>query len=393
MVSLAGLIKNMDEQRVKTQGHYFPPLQIGSITEVIEPVNIGSSAAEALLSIKDTPKRKVVPVERDGSVVGVISRSTLEKIPQSSLLEAYLIPALGPVEASTSIYAVVASFLKGEQGDDASWFVVLHKGVYLGVAGLRKIIEYTNNIQVRDLMRAGEIQQNLLDKSQVNDKRLQILLYNKMAHELGGDFYRIFRSGKDRYLVGCFDVAGKNISGSLATMALGACFSALELFKFEGGAEKTTQFINSLVRDVNPPGIFVTAVLFYIDFTTMTVKIHNCGFSPVLIFVPQGDNKITFKAIQPGLPPLGIQEELDVDSGQIVSIARGLRLTAYSDGLTDMTNIYGDRYGEDKTFELLKKFHQVPQNTLRKFLDREIAGWIGGASLADDVTLVDMRFI
>jgi sigma-B regulation protein RsbU (phosphoserine phosphatase) len=43
-----------------------------------------------------------------------------------------------------------------------------------------------------------------------------------MAHELGGDFYRVFRIGKDRYLVGCFDVAGKNISGSLATMALGA---------------------------------------------------------------------------------------------------------------------------------------------------------------------------
>jgi sigma-B regulation protein RsbU (phosphoserine phosphatase) len=382
----------MNRKGIKIHDLYFPPLQIGSITEAIEPVNIESSVADVLLTIKDEPKRKVVPVERDGKVLGVIFRSTLEKIARSSSLEAYLIRALGPVEASTSIDVVVASFLKGEQGDDASWFLVLHKGAYLGVAGLRKVIEHTNNIQVRDLIRAGEIQQNLLDKSRVNDKRFQILLYNKMAHELGGDFYRVFRSGKDRYLVGCFDVAGKNISGSLATMALGACFSALELFKFEGGAEKTTQFINSLVRDVNPPGIFVTAVLFYIDFTTMTVKIHNCGFSPVLIFVPQGNNKIMFKVIQPGLPPLGIQEELDVDTGQIVPIARGLRLTAYSDGLTDMTNIYGDRYGEDKTCELLKKFHQVPQNNLRKFLDREIAGWIGETSLADDVTLVDMRF-
>jgi sigma-B regulation protein RsbU (phosphoserine phosphatase) len=383
----------MDEQGANIKDHYFPPLQIGSITEAIEPVNIESPVADVLFSIKDTPKRNAVPVERDGKVLGVISRGTLEKIPRSASLEAYVTPALGIVEASTSIDAVMERFLTGKQDDDASWFVVLHKGVYLGVAGLRKIIEYVTTIQARDLIRAGEIQQNLLDKSSVNDKRFQIFLYNKMAHELGGDFYRVFRSGKDRYLVGCFDVAGKNISGSLATMALGACFSALELFKFEGGAEKTTQFINSLVRDVNPPGIFVTAVLFYIDFTTMTVKIHNCGFSPVLIFVPQGNKRITFKAIQPGLPPLGIQEELDVDTGQIVSIAGGLRLTAYSDGLTDMTNIRGDRYGEDTTFELLKKFHQVPQNNLRKLLDREIAGWIGEASLADDVTLVDMRFI
>jgi sigma-B regulation protein RsbU (phosphoserine phosphatase) len=175
-------------------------------------------------------------------------------------------------------------------------------------------------------------------------------------------------------------------------MALGACFSALELFKFEGGAEKTTQFINSLVRDVNPPGVFVTAVLFYIDFTTMTVKIHNCGFSPVLIFVPQRDNKITLKTIQPSLPPLGIQEDLDVDAGQIVPIAAGLRLTAYSDGLTDMTNISGKRYGEERTDELLKKLHRINQRHIRQSLESEIAAWIGEASLADDVTLVDMRF-
>jgi sigma-B regulation protein RsbU (phosphoserine phosphatase) len=187
-------------------------------------------------------------------------------------------------------------------------------------------------------------------------------------------------------------VAGKNISGSLATMALGACFSALELFKFEGGAEKTTQFINSLVREVNPPGIFVTAVLFYIDFTTMTVKIHNCGFSPVLIFMPLKNSKITLKTIQPGLPPLGIQEDLDVDAGQIVSIAAGLRLTAYSDGLTDMTNIHGERYGEARTNDLLKELHGIPQQHIRKKLESEIAAWIGKASLADDVTLVDMRF-
>jgi sigma-B regulation protein RsbU (phosphoserine phosphatase) len=269
---------------------------------------------------------------------------------------------------------------------------VQHNQSYLGLAGIQKIVERSNSLQVRDLIRAGEIQQNLLDKSRVEDKRLQVLLYNKMANELGGDFYRVFKSGKDRYLIGCFDVAGKNISGSLATMALGACFAALELFKFEGGAERTTQFINSLVREVNPPGVFVTAVLFYVDFTTMTVKIHNCGFSPVLIFVPQRDNKITLKTILPSLPPLGIQEELDVDSGQIVSIASGLRLTAYSDGLTDMANIRGERYGEDRTGELLRQFHRIPQKNLRQSLEKEIAAWIGEASLADDVTLVDMRF-
>jgi sigma-B regulation protein RsbU (phosphoserine phosphatase) len=355
-------------------------------------VTLGSSAAEALASLNDEPSRGVIPVEHNGKVVGVVLRNTLEKIAGTASLETALIPALGTVDASTYINAVLEAVLKGRRRDDPSWFVVQHNQSYLGLARLSAIVERSNSVQLRDLARAREIQKNLLDKSQVNDRRLQVLLYNKMAHELGGDFYRVFKSGKDRYLIGCFDVAGKNISGSLATMALGACFSALELFKFEGGAEKTTQFINSLVREVNPSGVFVTAVLFYVDFTTMTVKIHNCGFSPVLIFVPGKDNRVTLKAIQPSLPPLGIQEELDVDSGQIVSIVSGLRLTAYSDGLTDMTTIRGERYGEEKTNELLKKFHRIPQRHIQKNLESEIAAWIGAASLADDITLVDMRF-
>jgi sigma-B regulation protein RsbU (phosphoserine phosphatase) len=380
----------MDDQGAKPAGQYFSPLQIGSVAEAIPPAPVGLSVAEALAFFKDKPNRKVIPVEQNGRVVGLVLRTTLEKLAGTAPLEACLIPAPDTVEASAYINTVLEAFLRG--GDEAPWFVVLHNRAYLGLAALRSIIERVNSIQVRDLVRAGEIQQNLLDKSRVEDRRLQVLLYNKMAHELGGDFYRVFKSGKDRYLVGCFDVAGKNISGSLATMALGACFSALELFKFEGGAEKTTQFINSLVRDVNPAGIFVTAVLFYVDFTTMTVKIHNCGFSPVLIFMPHKDGKIILKAIQPGLPPLGIQEEFDVDAGQIVPIAAGLRLAAYSDGLTDMATISGERYGEERTNGLLKKLHGIPQRDIRKTMESEIAAWIGEASLADDVTLVDMRF-
>jgi sigma-B regulation protein RsbU (phosphoserine phosphatase) len=382
----------MDERNAKPANKYFSPLQIGSLAEPIPPVAIGSSAGETLASLRDHPDRRLIPVEENGAVLGVVLRTSLEKLGGAASLEACLLPALGTVDASEYISTVMELFLRGSRLDEAPWFVVQQNQSYMGMADLRKIIGRANSLQARDLVRAGEIQQNLLDKSRVEDGRLQVLLYNKMAHELGGDFYRVFRSGRDRYLIGCFDVAGKNISGSLATMALGSCFSALELFRFEGGAEKTTQFINSLVRDVNPADVFVTAVLFYVDFTTMTVKIHNCGFSPVLIFVPRRDSKITLKMIQPNLPPLGIQEELDVDSGQIVPIAPGLRLTAWSDGLTDMTTISGERYGEDRTTELLKQFHRIPQRQIPKKLESGIAAWIGGASLADDVTLVDMRF-
>jgi sigma-B regulation protein RsbU (phosphoserine phosphatase) len=373
-------------------GRLFSPLQVGSIADIVPVFQADRGPADAREFFKANPRVNALPLEKDGAVTGVVLRNSLEENPDGATLEDYMVPMGETLEGSVFIDAALDRFLKARSGDAGSWYPVRHQGAYLGIISFFKILEYTQKLHTQDLLKAGEIQRNLLEKSLIKDERLSVLLFNKMAHELGGDFYRVFRSGKDRYLVGCFDVAGKNISGSLATMALGACFTALELFRFEGGAEKTTQFINSLVRDVNPPGVFVTAVLFYIDFSTMTVKIHNCGFSPVLVFVPEEDNKIVYKAIQPSLPPLGIQEELDVDSGQIVRIAKGLRMTAYSDGLTDMINMEGERYGEERTFELLKQFHQIPQKGIKKSLENEILRWVDTAALADDVTLVDMRF-
>jgi sigma-B regulation protein RsbU (phosphoserine phosphatase) len=386
-------------QNVSNLGQLFSPLQVGYIVEPIEPLSANSDVAWVLETIADKPEWNVVPIERDGVVLGVVSRKILEDLAASAWsrfwqkdLDAYLIPARETIEASTYIGKVVDNSIKNVRGEETFWFVVQHRRSYLGVVSLQKMLEYTNTLRSQDLTKAGEIQNNLLQKSVINDKRISLLFYNQMAHEIGGDFYRVFKSGQDRYLVGCFDVAGKNISGSMATMALGACFSAMELFNFEASAERITQFINALVRDVNPPGVFVTALLFYVDFSTRTIKIHNCGFSPVHIFMPQETKKVAYTVAQPCYPPLGIQEDLELNSDQVIPIVKGLRVSAYSDGLTDMCDMFGERYGEEKTVKLLKLFHTLPQNAIPKDLEKEINRWIGEASLADDITLVDMRF-
>ncbi|MDR2109858.1 MAG: serine/threonine-protein phosphatase [Spirochaetaceae bacterium] len=381
-------------------GRLFSPLQIGYIAKCIEPLNASSDVGWALEMISDQPDMEVVPIERDGAVLGVVSRRVLEKLAGSAWtrfwqkdLDAYLIPAKDTIEASAYIGKIAEDSLKNTQGDTTAWFIVQHKRAYLGVVSLQQMLEYMNTLRAQDLNTAGEIQRYLLKKSVVNDKRINLFFYNQMAHEIGGDFYQIFKSGNDRYLVACFDVAGKNISGALAAMALGTFFTALRLFKYEGTAEIMTGLINTLVKEVNPPGIFVSAVLFYIDFSTMTVKIHNCGFSPVRVFIPQREEKkIILKVMNAGLPPLGIQEELEFDGGGLIPLTRGLRLTAYSDGLTDMGDIFGERFGEKRTDDFLKSLHTVPHGGLKKVIDTEIDRWIGEASLADDITLVDIRF-
>jgi sigma-B regulation protein RsbU (phosphoserine phosphatase) len=387
-------------QKAEKFGHVFSPLQIGYITDCIEPLNAGSDVGWALEMIADSPGMEVVPIERDGAVLGVVSRQVLEKLAGSAWarfwqkdLDAYLIPARETVEASSYIGKIAEETLKNTHGDTPDWFIVQHKRSYLGIVSLQQMLEYMNTLRSQDLKTAGEIQKHLLNQSAaLKDKRINLFFYNQMAHEIGGDFYRVLKSG-DNYLIACFDAAGKNITGAMTTMALGACFSAFELFSYEGSAEKMTGIINGMMRKVNPAGVFVTGVLFYIDFVNMAIKIHNCGFSPVQIFIPQKEEKkIVYKIINPNLPPLGIQEELELEGSKLIPITKGLRLTAYSDGLTDMADIFGERYGEEKTGELLKNLHGVSHKDITKTLNNEISAWIGEASLADDITLVDIRF-
>jgi sigma-B regulation protein RsbU (phosphoserine phosphatase) len=387
-------------QKAENFGRLFSPLQIGYIADCIEPLNAGSEVGWVLEMISDRPDLEVVPIERNGAVLGVVSRKVLEKIAESAWarfwqkdLDAYLIPARATIEASSYIGKIAEDAMKATQGDAPIWFIVQHKRAYLGITSLQQMMEHINTLRSQDLKSAGEIQKYLLGKSVVNDKRVSVFFYNQMAHEIGGDFYQVFAIGSDRYAVACFDASGKNISGAMATMALGACFAAFKLFKYQGTPEQITGFINAFVREANPTGIFVAAVIFYIDFAAMTVKIHNCGFSPVLVFIPQKEEKkILYKIINPDLPPLGIQETQEADSGKVVPITKGLRITAYSDGLTDMADIFGNRYGDEQAAEFLKTLHAVPRKDMQKTIDAEINRWKGEASLADDVTLADLRF-
>jgi sigma-B regulation protein RsbU (phosphoserine phosphatase) len=379
-------------------GQIFSPLQIGYITDVTEPMNASSNVDWVLETIADNQDIEVIPIERNGTVRGVLPREVLEKLAGSTWskfwqkdLDAYIIPSQEVLDATAYINKAVDMALKDKKSE-VSWYIVHHRRSYLGIVSLKKMLEYTNTLRNQDLNRAGEIQQHLLGKSTVKDKRFNLFLFNNMAHEIGGDFYRVYQADKDHCLVSCFDVAGKNISGALTTMALGACFAAFELFEYVGTSEKMTTRLNALIKEVNPPGVFVAAVLFYIDFALKQIRVHNCGYSPVLIFVPQADNKISYKISNPNLPPLGIEDEYDFSDSLLIPISQGLRICAYSDGLIDMVNIYGERYGEEQATKLIKDLYPVPHKNISKILTKEIESWIGTASLADDVTMVDIRF-
>jgi sigma-B regulation protein RsbU (phosphoserine phosphatase) len=380
----------------------FSPLQAGTLAIRAEPVAIGETNETALAVFRSNPGLEAIPVSRDGAIIGVIpARNMLETFEDVSArmrawlreLHHFVIPARATVDAATFISALVDEYFSGDPGKDAVWFILEYNHAYFGIASLQNMLKHINDLRSRDLAQAREIRRKLLEKAVIDDRRIKLLFYNKMANEIGSDFYQVFQIWKGQYMVGCFDVAAQNISGSMAAMALGACFETLVLSDYDGYPERMTEFINTLALDVNPTGLRIGAVLLYIDFSTMTVKIHNCGFSPVYIFLPSEGKQLSYKPVAPAMPPLGIQNDLDVDKGQIVSIRSGLRIAAYTNGLPTMASFSGEAYGSGNAFRLLKTLHRREQGDIPPAVDKEIAQWLGEAPLVDDITLMDMRFV
>jgi sigma-B regulation protein RsbU (phosphoserine phosphatase) len=380
----------------------FSPLQVGALVIRPDPIDIGETNETALTVFRANPGLEAIPIIREGKIIGVIpARNMLETFDDASArmrawlreLHLYVIPARATVDATTFISALVDEYFAGDPGKDAVWFILEYNHAYFGIVSLQNMLKYTNSLRAQDMAQAREIQKKLLAKAVIDDKRIKLLFYNKMANEIGGDFYQVFQIWKGQYMVGCFDVAAQNISGSIVAMALGACFETLVLSDYDGYPERMTEFINTLVRDVNPSGLRIGAALFYIDFSTMTVKIHNCGFSPIHIFLPAGDKQLSYKIVAPNMPSLGLYEELNVDKGQIVPIQSGLRIAAYTNGLLNMTALSGRKYGEENAFKLLKTLYRRDHRDIPPAMDREIVQWLGEAPLVDDITLMDLRFV
>ena len=378
---------------------HFSPLQMGWLAQAVEPLNADSDAAWALDLLAEHEDLDALPIERDGTIVGMVAKSLLLDIVDSRWkqlwqrdLDAYSSSIRRIVEATDYIDRIVTKDLSTVQHEDQGWYVVHYRRSYLGIVNLRTMLEHLNHLRDQDLRRAGEIQRHLLHRELPADPRFGISFFNRMAYEIGGDFYRALSIGPDRWLVACFDVAGKNISGALATSAFGAFFASMKLFAYDGGAKSTTGLLNAMVRDVNPDEVFVSACLFYIDLGKGLVEIHNCGFSPVYAFCSESGGILECEPTQPNMPPLGILDELDFTDTRIIPIKPGLRLAAYSDGLSDMTDPFGERYGDERTMDFLRACHDSAPATLNDRVAKEIDRWIGESHLADDITFVDIRF-
>jgi len=143
--------------------------------------------------------------------------------------------------------------------------------------------------------------------------------------------------------------------------------------------------LNRHLFHTTPAEKYATLFLGVYDGASRTLTYSNAGHLPPLLIGEDGG----LRKLDAGGTVIGLFEEISHDESA-VQLRSGDLLVAYSDGITEPENEFGE-FGEARLLELLRENRRLPLSQLSERVITAVLDWTGGAEQPDDVTLVLAR--
>ncbi len=235
-----------------------------------------------------------------------------------------------------------------------------------------------------ELAIAQQVQAQLFPQQLPSLPQLELAAVCRAARVVSGDYYDFIPLGQNRLGIAIADISGKGISAALLMASLQAALRSQVLL--DGALSTNTA---ELVSRVNRHLYINTsddryATFFYAtyDTTTRTLYYTNAGHLPPLCVC--GDQ---VRMLEEGGTVVGLFDDCAYEQGSVV-LEPGSLLVAYSDGLVEPENVYGEQFGvRQLTAEVLR--HQaLPPQGLAETLVRAAEEWAGTQEQADDMTVI-----
>ena len=235
----------------------------------------------------------------------------------------------------------------------------------------------------QELSIAREIQQALLPRGFRDFPHLTISAFNTPCHAVGGDYFDVFPMSEDRTAFVIADVAGKGIGAALLTTMLQGALTGMTL-----GADPARVFhhINDFLCQHADVGRYATMFFGMLD-RQGNLDYLNAGHpSPLLL--RRGDVSEIFTE---GSFPVGLIPEARYSAVR-VNLEPGDTLILFSDGVTEAADLKEQMYGVPRLSEVLAGQHDAPLDHLQKRVVDSLDNFARGASQADDITLLLIRY-
>lgn len=207
--------------------------------------------------------------------------------------------------------------------------------------------------------------------------------------DVGGDFYDVFRFGRDEpgsWAVVVGDVAG---SGAEAAAMTGiARYSLRAIVPDVGRPSEVLMRLNDALLRQNAVDRFLTAVLARIEPRPdgVDVEVASGGHPPALV-LRDADESVTVLDHANGTL-LGIVSRIDVRDAPL-TLAPGDALVLYTDGVVEARNPAGEQFGQDRLVALLGTCAGRSAAGIARRI--EVAALAHSPQVSDDMAVVVVR--
>ncbi len=238
---------------------------------------------------------------------------------------------------------------------------------------------------------AREVQRQLFPQTSPKVRGLELCGMCKPARSVSGDYYDFIRINEDRVGLVLGDIAGKGISAALLMAAIQSSLRAQVTDGFsQAGIQAATPICTSeVVKRLNrqlyeSTSIEKYATFFYAvyDSCTRRMTYTNAGHLPPVLF---RRNKI--ERLEEGGTVVGLFSPVEYEQAE-VQIEPGDVFFAFTDGLTEPENIYGEEFGEERLLETVRRGLNGPLDALVDEVYRTVEEWTAGPEPQDDMTLI-----
>lgn len=186
-----------------------------------------------------------------------------------------------------------------------------------------------SSIARREFELAAAIQQSLLPPPLPDISGVSVTGHCESALSIGGDYYDLIPCGNDGYFFVVADVMGKGVASSMIAAVCRSIVRSLSNL-YSSPARLLDRVALQMFEDLDRLELFITMAAGIVDTSKGTIRVASAGHCPVVIS-KIGD---AFSEACPERPPIGIEKNPTFSEYEI-PLQKGMRILAYSDGLTD----------------------------------------------------------
>ncbi|MGA2966888.1 MAG: PP2C family protein-serine/threonine phosphatase [Terriglobales bacterium] len=262
-----------------------------------------------------------------------------------------------------------------------------------------------------ELAIAQEVQAQLYPKAITQLDTLEVHGFCRPARTVSGDYYDFLALNSDKLMLAVGDISGKGISAALMMATIHSAvraysiddipalrepaavasaggprpMPAAELSGREASPAALLTLLNHQLYASTPAAKYATLLLGIYDGATRRFTYANGGHLAPILISEDGSSRL----LDCGGTVVGLFDNLSFPEAT-VQLRPGDVLVAYSDGVTEPENEYGE-FGEERLTELVRGNRHLPLERITEIVIAAVADWIGDNEQPDDITLVLAR--